>query len=199
MAKERVQRPARQMKPLYIVFCEGETESNYVSLLRLLYDIPIKVISKIIGQQISQALIDRHVSSERISKDDDISSFVMYDLDDPNVANQLNKCKATKLTSNPCIELWFLLHEFDQRAAIDTNACITKLRRVSSDWSLYAKGTFSKSQEKVLREKAPIAVERAKFLSSNGNPSSTVYQLIEKLETAIKQSRSVTKKGSNHV
>jgi hypothetical protein len=187
MAKERVRRPARTMKPIYIVFCEGETEANYVSFLRLQYRVPIKVIPKITGQKISQALIDRHVSAERIAKDDDISSFVMYDLDVPGVAAQLLKCKAIQLTSNPCVELWFLLHECEQHAAIATDACMTKLKRISSNWPWYTKGSLTKNQEKILRENVSIAIERAKSLASTDNPSSTVYHLIEKLENVLKQ------------
>jgi hypothetical protein len=187
MARERVPRPERKMKPVYIVFCEGETEDNYIAFLRLHYRVPIKVISKITGQKISQALIERHVKAERIAKDDVVSSFVMYDLDVPGLSERLNRCKATHLISNPCIELWFLLHEHNQCSNIATDACVTKLKKISPDWNTYAKGSLSKSQQKILSEKVAIAIERAKGLSFPENPSSTLYDLIEKLEEILQQ------------
>ena len=55
MKKNRNQRPSRKMKPVYLVFCEGETEDSII------------------------------------------------------------------LTSNPAIELWFLLHNAEQNAAISTD------------------------------------------------------------------------------
>ncbi len=91
------------MKPLYIVFCEGETKENYVTVFRVSYRVPVKVISKITGQKITQALIDRHERFERITGDDAITSFVMYDPDEPNASEQLSKCDAILLASNPCI------------------------------------------------------------------------------------------------
>jgi len=185
MAQKRVQRPIRKMKPLYIVFCEGETEENYVALLRKLYRVPVKVVSKITGQKISQALIERHELSERIAKDDIITSFVMYDLDVPDVAVQLLKCNAIQLTSNPCIEFWFLLHECEQRAAISTTACLTKLKKVSLDWHNYEKGTLTVNQQNILYDKKLVACDRAKRLSATENPSSSVYHLINKLEEVL--------------
>lgn len=181
MARERAQRPARKMKPVFIVFCEGETEENYVTVLRVSYRVPVKVVSKITGQKISQALIDRYKRAERITRDDVITSFVMYDLDVPNVSVQLAKCDAILITSNPCIELWFLLHESDQRAEIATEACVRKLKQVSPDWATYEKGALSERQKKTLCDNLLIACERAKKLSDPGNPSTTVYRLIDKL------------------
>lgn len=184
MARERAERPARKMKPVYIVFCEGETEENYVTVLRVSYRVPVKIVSKITGQKISRALIERHEQAERIIKGDVITSFVMYDLDVPNVSEQLSKCDAILITSNPCIELWFLLHGYDQRVEIATDACVRKLKQVSPDWSTYEKGSLSERQKKALGDNLLVACERAKRLSDPGNPSTTVYRLIEKLDEA---------------
>ena len=182
MARERAQRPTRKMKPVYIVFCEGETEENYVTVLRMSYRVPVKVVSKITGQKISQALIERHERAERITKGDVITSFVMYDLDIPNVSEQLSKCNAILITSNPCIELWFLLHGSDHRAEIMTESCVRKLKQISPDWTTYEKGSLSERQKKSLCDNLHVACERAKKLSDPGNPSTTVYRLIEKLD-----------------
>jgi len=181
MAREREKRPARKMKPIYIVFCEGETEENYVSTLRMMYRVPVKIVSKITGQKISHSLIERHERAERITINDVVTSFIMYDLDVSVIANHLVKCNAISLTSNPCIELWFLLHEHDQRAEISTDTCVKKLVQISPDWSSYEKGTLSERQKKILFTKVSVACKRAKQLNTPSNPSTTVYRLIEKL------------------
>jgi len=45
MKKERNHRPPRKMKPVFLVFCEGDTEEAYINLLRQKYRLPVKVIS----------------------------------------------------------------------------------------------------------------------------------------------------------
>lgn len=186
MARERNRRPERKMKPVYIVFCEGETEENYVTFLRVSYRVPLKVISKITGQKISQALIARHERAERITKYDDITSFTMYDLDTPNILDRLKKCSAISISSNPCIELWFLLHVCDQQAAIASDVCVKKLKNISPEWFSYEKGHLTVRQQYSLRDTVSTACGRAQQLSDPNNPSTTVYRLIDKLQEAGK-------------
>lgn len=118
MAKKRTTRPEKKMKSLHLVFCEGETEENYINFLKNKYRNPVKVISKIVGQNISQKLIACYEKAEHISKSDNIKSFIMYDLDTTAINEKLQACKAIHLFSNPCIELWFLLHLRDKKASI---------------------------------------------------------------------------------
>jgi hypothetical protein len=44
------------MKPMIMVFCEGDTEDAYVNFLKSRYHVKIKIISKITGQQCSMGL-----------------------------------------------------------------------------------------------------------------------------------------------
>ena len=64
------------MKPVFLVFCEGETEENYVDFIRQQYKSPIKIISKTEGGHISQHLIQRRQNELKISKTDKISTFL---------------------------------------------------------------------------------------------------------------------------
>jgi hypothetical protein len=143
MRKERNQRPSRKMKPVFLVFCEGETEEVYINFLRQKYRLPIKVISHITGQSISPKIIQRYIEAEKIGKGDTITTFLMYDIDVEGMVEKLVSCKKSILLwSNPSIELWFLLHLAAQNSEIRTDACIALLRRTDSDWVPYAKGSL---------------------------------------------------------
>ncbi len=67
MAENRRRRPDRKMKPLILVLCEGQTEECYVNMLKQRYRIPIRIVSKIVGQKVNQRLIDRHTEELKIS------------------------------------------------------------------------------------------------------------------------------------
>ena len=76
MKKERNLRPPRKMKPVFLVFCEGETEETYVNFLRQQYRLPIKVITYLTGQALSQKKIESYIKAEKIGLNDKITSFL---------------------------------------------------------------------------------------------------------------------------
>jgi hypothetical protein len=174
------------MNPVFFVFCEGDTEEAYVNFLRQKYRLPVKVIPRITGLSMSQDIIRRHIQAEKISPDDKgLTSFLMYDLDTRGIAEKIAACKGSiNISSNPALELWFLLHNTGQNAAISTNACIDKLMRSTPDWESYKKRSLSEKQKKTLWENREMATARAKQLPEGGNPSSSVYRLIEAMDRA---------------
>ena len=168
----------KQMKPNFFVFCEGETEIAYVKFLRSLYRAPIQVITKKGKSNISEEYIERSKNEYVRTEQDRV--FLMYDLDVEGMLEQLQKIpNAELLVSNPCVELWFLLHYQDQKSEISSDKCIKKLQKVSKE---YKKGTLSEEEKDVLAKNKEVAVERAKKLAEFQNPSSTVYKLLEKLK-----------------
>jgi hypothetical protein len=80
------------------------------------------------------------------------------------------------------VELWFLLHVKEQKAAISTDNCEEKLKKSSPDWANYKKGVLSEKQKQHLWDNRSLASDRARQLPEWGNPSSSVYRLIEMLE-----------------
>ena len=105
----------KQMKPNFFVFCEGETEIAYVKFLRSLYRAPIQVIVKKGKSNISEDYIERSQNEYVRTEQDKV--FLMYDLDVDGMLEQLQKIpNAELLVSNPCVELWFLLHYQEQRS-----------------------------------------------------------------------------------
>ena len=56
----------------------------------------------------------------------------MYDLDVDGMLVHLQSIPdAVLLVSNPCIELWYLLHFEECHAELTQNACIKKLKKTS--------------------------------------------------------------------
>lgn len=93
----------------------------------------------------------------------------MYDLDVAGILEHL-KCipDATLLVSNPCIELWFLLHCTDCSAELNQNSCIKKDHAFSEH---YAKGKLNVKDFVNFGEGENRAIDRAKRLTSPLNYS----------------------------
>jgi hypothetical protein len=186
MATKRQKQPKRFLKEVILVICEGNTESAYIDFLRKSYHSPIRIISQVEGQKISQKLIDKHEESLKIDKCDKVTTFLMYDMDVEAVNQRINQCKATFLLSNPCFEFWLLLHHSKVTTPLDTDAVIRKLKASDSVWQQYTKGTLTFSQQNYLWQNKDKAISHAKDLSLYSHPSSSVYLLLERLEKTIK-------------
>lgn len=166
------------MKPNYFVFCEGDTEVAYVEMLRAHYRLPIHIIPKRTLLNVTPALISRCKANYIETKKD--KTFLMYDLDVSSVLDRLRKIPgAILLCSNPCAELWLLLHYTEQRAEISSADCVDKLARYIKQ---YKKGKLPVEDRLCLMQHVDNACKRAKALHSFKNPSTTVFELIEELE-----------------
>ena len=182
MASKREPSPPMQMRKIALVICEGETEERYINLLRKWYKSPIRIVSHIEGTKITQSLVDNRTRELKLSKWDKVHTFLMYDMDVQSINEKLLACKAEKLLSNPCFEIWLLLHAKDQKAAIETDALIKELKKSANVWKNYNKSDFTNTQETFLRSNTEIAVVRAKGLKDLQNPSTSIYKLIEILK-----------------
>ena len=150
MAKQRLESPRRKMKPVFLVFCEGETEETYLDHLKQAYRSPIKIIPKVEGGDISQRLIDARRRELKISKNDKVLVFLMYDMDVPEVNARLERCRAFKLLSNPSIELWFLLHGKGCVSNITTDEAFDELVKLENCWNEYEKAALTETQKSYL-------------------------------------------------
>lgn len=169
------------MRKIAVVICEGETEMEYINLIKGWLHSPIKVVSHIEGTKITPELIDNRVNEHKLSAEDKIYSFLMYDLDVPEIVERLQACNAELLVSNPCIEVWFLLHTKDHKRRLDSDAIIKELIRSNNVWRHYEKSKLTVTQRKHLLDNVELAISRAKGLKEFTNPSSTIYKLIELL------------------
>lgn len=168
----------KQMKPNFFVFCEGKTEIAYIKFLRSLYRVPIQVIPKKGKSNISKDDIENSKRDYVTTNQD--KTFLMFDLDVAGVLEHLQKIPdAELLVSNPCVELWFLLHYQEQKSKLTSKKCIQKLQSFTKD---YKKGVLSEEEKNVLAANRDVAIKRAKLLEEYNNPSTTIYRLLELLK-----------------
>lgn len=109
MGKAARNSKGKTMRPNFFVFCEGKTEITYVKFLRSVFRVPVQVVAKKSDSNISLEFIERSKREYVQTKND--QTFLMFDLDVEGMLEHLQKIpQATMLVSNPCVELWFLLH-----------------------------------------------------------------------------------------
>ncbi|MBR4322242.1 RloB family protein [Treponema sp.] len=182
MARGKNGRRERKMKPVILVLCEGETEECYVEHLKQKYRLPIKIISKIVGQQINQKLINRYKKELEISSKENIDCFLIYDADVQSVVENISQCDAKVVLSRPCIEVWFLAHSekvFDSDFSSDE--CLRRLGKITV-WENYKKGTLSASQKNLLWEKRLEAVGNISHIVAKDKIFSTIDEFMYVLE-----------------
>lgn len=185
MGKERISKP-RKMLPQFLVICEGETEEAYVNLLKRNYRLPIKIVPKIIGSEISDSIVNRY-KKELTTKPELVSTFLIYDGDVPLIVERVNQCNGKVLISKPCIELWFLAHYKDiPDVEISTEECLSRLKTLHN-WKNYKKANFSIIQQQELWENRLIAVRKMNSIPNRMNTYSQLSEFIEKLETVNKK------------
>lgn len=186
MASKREKTPPMRMRKIALVICEGETEENYINLLRQWYKSPVRIVAHIDGTRVTPKLVENRVREVRISARDKVSAFLMYDMDVPVINERLMKCNATPLLSNPCFELWLLLHAKGQKSPIDTETVAKELNRSAPVWKNYSKSSFTETEKSFLKAHTEIATERAKALKEFQNPSTGIYKLVEMLKATAR-------------
>lgn len=182
MASKREPSPSMRMRRIALVICEGETEVCYTNLLKTWYKSPIRIVSHIEGTKITPSLVKKRTTELKISQWDKVHTFLMYDMDVQAINEKLLKCKAEMLLSNPCFEIWLLLHAKNQTTAINSDAVIKELKKSAPVWKNYAKSDFTNTQKNFLYCNTDNAVIRAKGLREFNNPSTGIYKLIELLQ-----------------
>lgn len=185
MARKREERRPRRMKKVILVVCEGETEAAYVDFLRQSYRLPIKIVSKVSGHDVSKRKLDAYRKDLRLFGKEGITTFLMYDLDIEGIFGKLKHLDASLLLSNPCIELWFLLHCSNQRSELSADECIRRLQSSDQTWNDYRKPSLNSKQREFLWNNKEDAVQKAEALKDFENPSSTIYKLIKILDSEI--------------
>ena len=177
MARDVRKSKAKKMRPIFFVFCEGETEVAYVNYLKSKYRLPIQIVPKKSDSNISCRYIE-NCRREYFTTASD-KTFLMYDLDVDGILDKL-ACipEVTLLVSNPCVELWFLLHAQECKSELDSKNCIRKYELVSPD---YKKGMLNTFDLQLFDKGEDLAIYRARKMNRVDNPSTTVYKLVEAL------------------
>lgn len=182
MRTRRFSRPVRPRK-VFLVLCEGETEKAYIELLKRYYHLPIVIKTKVSGAGINERLVKQYVKEISIDKTDICRVFYVYDCDVEAVRDKIVKLDGTAILSNPCIELWFMLHANDHRSNVSSNTIVKHLQSSHPVWHSYCKGRITSEQACHLLSHCAEAAKRAAKLAWPGNPSSNMSVFIDALET----------------
>jgi len=183
MARKRKESQNKKINPTFFIFCEGETEVAYINFLKSHYRLPtIQIHTRIKGNDISEKYIDSYKQDKPTHQKD--KTFLLYDLDVTGMLAKLRGiANCTILVSNPCIEFWFLLHYKSHVSSIQCSICCREMKNRNNH---YKKGIINEKLKRKLESKMTHAVTKAKSLKEYNNPSSTVYRLIEELNTLKK-------------
>lgn len=182
MGKKAVGRAPRKMKPVILVLCEGETEECYVDCLKQKYRLPIRVVSKVVGQKINSRLVERYKKELQIRRSEQIDCFLIYDADVHEIIDKTAACNATVILSRPCLEVWFLAHTEKVPAAdLSSAECLRRLTRIE-EWKGYRKGFLSENEKNLLWEKRLEAMRNIAESSATGAAFSNIPEFIRTLE-----------------
>lgn len=183
--RERRFRKSKKPRKVFLVVCEGETEEEYVNMLKRHYRLPIAIKTKVSGNLVNTRLVNQYVKELGLDKDDYCNVFYMYDADVDCIVSRLLKMPGKPILSNPSIELWYLLHSRDFRRYIDSDTVLKELSDSHPVWKSYSKGCLSSDQKKFLLNNQKKASIKSEDMSWPGNPSSNMYEFIRTLESEL--------------
>ena len=181
------------------IFCEGEkTEKNYFNKLKIKEQIS-RMNTRVVSSDSTYALgiVKHSVSFIENTRDYEKGDLVYCVFDRDGNTNQ-NLDKAIKLAkenkivlifSNPCFEYWILCHFEYFITACNVIELIEKLKTHIRDYRKNDPETYNKTYSKIslainnakkVRKKHDK--EQVKLISRESNPSTLVYELIEKIK-----------------
>lgn len=202
----------RNLRKVVYIFCEGKTEKEYFSYWKS----HCREITLQIDQKDSQSrpklIFDRADKKRKsLSKAEKENSeiWVVFDRDDhPNWKKAIQSSYQSGFglaLSNPCFELWGILHLTFQSGVLEREKAQRKLHQLMPKYHHNGKPYFDM---KVLKQQnkgfQPISLARERALSLQGkifrnkdlssqdeyfdNPSTTIWMLLERLEKLSKSS-----------
>ena len=140
-----------------------------------------------------------HVKRNRRTKRSDPEFdeiWCVFDVDQhPNVSRAIHDARQSGIkvaVSNPCFELWLVLHRDEQTAYIDRQ----EIQRRSDELRITAKKRILPSAEAILVDAVETATQRARALdqrhADNGspprsNPSTDVWRLVDQLRAGLQR------------
>jgi RloB-like protein len=174
------------------IFCEGgRTEIEYLRQVKLeaqnlLVDLegPCGVPESVVGQAIAHKKRSRRRRRDSFEEADQV--WVVFDCDEHSVSAAISRAKAAGIGvaySNPCFELWGLLHFDDHDAPLHHHALQKLLKIKTPTYDRYTNKCFDYGQMKhgyVEADKRAEKMEQRRILERRpmGNPFTSVYKLV---------------------
>ncbi|MGP8244517.1 MAG: RloB family protein [Bryobacteraceae bacterium] len=190
----------REPRARFLIVCEGEvTEPRYFKDIRRIEHgiIDLEIVPAGVPKSVVERAVQMKKDSEREArarKDENLRYdrvWCVFDVDEhPFVPEAKEQARANAIevaVSNPCFELWLLLHYQDQTAHIER-------RKVQHLCRGHMPGYQKAPPCDALMPSQARAIERAIQLENwqasrgktGGNPSTGVYRLIQQINTACR-------------
>jgi hypothetical protein len=179
----------REPRPVILIVCEGEkTEPNYFKAIKHSRRVNAEVI--IVPRKIQPKDIIKSAEQEKLSYREYEQIWCVFDCDErPDFELSITSAKEKGFKvaySNPCIELWYLLHYQTQNAHITKKVVDRKLKSHLPNYSksrpIYEELQHLETQafeNADAQEKHHVNSGRQKTC----NPSTTVHKLVEYLNS----------------
>lgn len=195
----RVDRPRRQRRPVVYLICEGkETETRYFRRFRT-RECLIEIVPKE-SQHIEALSLVQHtkdvLKQELYYPNDGDMVWCVFDRDDNTnqnlyAAEQLAEHLGYRVAfSNPCFELWILLHFRDQRAEMLNVEDVISVLRADRYLPQYEKnmdvydqlsGRQAEAIARAEHRMDSLNDDRIRIISRESNPATTVHTLVQYL------------------
>jgi len=203
--KKNVRRP----KNIVVIVCEGEkTELKYFQNIRSQIEVRNANIQirPVHGNCTAPMSMVNYAIDNLTEWDVDFESgdgvWCVFDVDentDRILQDTFDRAKANRIKmalSNPCIELWFLIHFRDQHAGLERD-------QAKSEYRKYQPRYDGEVDNELLTPRISDATMRAKFLndmharaerkliSTASNPSSQIFKVIEFIQELVKKNSEI--------
>lgn len=177
-----------------MIFCEGAaSEPDYINGLKKLPEVQWNTAINVEidpGQGVPLTLVERAVARKN---DDEVDEcWCVFDVEwprhHPNLqrALQLARSNGIRLAvSNPCFELWLILHFEDQNGFLDTRAAESRSRSLEGRPGKRIDADVYMSRRREAARRAESLVERHKrdnTVFPDDNPSSSMHELLAAIE-----------------
>ena len=191
---------SKELKPVVLIVCEGrETEPNYFNDLKRALDltsVEVEVVGSDVCGTAPRSIVDyAKTRMNELLKDkrevDRKNVWCVFDRDEhPSFAEAMDMAKGNGFGvafSNPCFELWYLLHFQDQKAPIGRDAVTRALKTPGNfpEYSKNMKGLFRRLLSRLPDAEARAQSLRTKHKDDNSpethNPSTGVDRLVGRL------------------
>lgn len=189
----RRRRPVRQTNPRILIVCEGSrTEPGYFNDLRRAErrQVELEIVPAGSPKAVVECAVEMQREARRQAKKDPFLGYdqvwCVFDIDEhplvPDASQQARDNNIHLAISNPCFELWSLLHFQDHQAHVE-RAKLRELCRV------HMPGYEKTLPFAVLAPNIENAISRAEELdriqqlrdTQGGNPSTGIYRLVRSI------------------
>ncbi len=201
--------PQREPKRRFILYCEGSNaERDYFNTLKRSFGFTLIEIEINRGVGVPRTVADKAIRRalqikpnkrrKENSFEENDAVWAIFDRDThPDYQDAVARCQANHVkvgTSNPCFELWLILHIEDFDRPDDHKLVQRRLRVLRPEYDPQRRKTLDCSE---LVESVGIAEDRAELQLTNrqregephGRPSTTVHQLTRAIREAAEKAK----------